>query len=52
MRLQRVGDAESPIEMQFIKWTTEGIVKSAGLGGLVFYDVKTYVSCQEYVGIL
>jgi len=49
MRLQRVGDAESPIEMQFIKWTTEGIVKSFCL---VFYDVRTYVSCQEYVGIL
>lgn len=27
MRLQRVRVAGSRIEMQFVKWTTEGIVK-------------------------
>ncbi len=30
MRLQRAGDAENPAEMQFIKWTAEGMVKGLG----------------------
>ncbi len=37
------------IEMQPVKWTTEGIGKGISR---VFYDVRTYVSCQEYVSIL
>lgn len=27
MRFQRAGDGGNPVEMQFIKWTTEGMVK-------------------------
>ena len=27
MSLQRAGDGENPVEIQFIKWTTEGMVK-------------------------
>lgn len=30
MRFQRVGDGENPVEMQFIKWTAEGMVKGCG----------------------
>ncbi|CDA88509.1 unknown [Clostridium sp. CAG:230] len=29
MRLKRVGDGENPVEMQFTKWTTEGMVKKS-----------------------
>lgn len=37
MRLQRVGAGGIPIEMQFIKWTAEGMVKGFFR---VFHDVR------------
>ena len=36
-------------EKQVIKWTAEGTVKC--YEGRVFCDVRTYVSCQGYIGI-
>jgi hypothetical protein len=38
MRLQRAGVAESPVEMQLVKWTAEGMVKGETR---VFHDVCT-----------
>ncbi len=49
MRLQRVGLGWNPIEMQFIKWTTEGSVKRDNLS---IPGREAYVSCREYVSIL
>ena len=44
MHLQRVWKAESQIEMQFVKWTTESVVKGFGL---VFYDVRHTLVAQD-----
>ena len=51
MRAQRVREGESRIERQFIKWTAEGTGKDI-FGYQVFCDVRAYVSCQGYDGIL
>ena len=50
MRAQRVREGESRAEMQVAKWTAEGTVK--GIFYLVHCDVRAYVSCQGYDGIL
>ena len=50
MRAQRVREGESRAEKQFTKWTAEGTVK--GIFYLVHCDVRAYVSCRGYVGIL
>ena len=54
MRAQRVREAESRIEMQVAKWTAEGAVKGRKtiIRRLSILRRRTYVSCQEYVGIL
>ena len=51
MRAQRVREGESRVERQFIKWTVEGTGKDT-FGYQVFCDVRAYVSCQGYDGIL
>lgn len=51
MRAQRVREGESRVERQFIKWTAEGTGKDT-FGYQVFCDVRAYVSCRGYVGIL
>lgn len=48
MRSQRVRDAEIRIEMQSVKWTTEGMVK-----GIAEYSMThACVSCRGYDCIL
>ena len=47
MRFQRAGDGGNPVEMQFIKWTTEGMVKgqesNTGYGdSITVLDVSEY----------
>jgi len=53
VRVQRVREAESRVEMQIVKWTAEGMVK--GVLHLVFHDVThtlvargMFVSRREY----
>ena len=48
MRAQRVRGGESRIEMQTVKWTTEGMGNGKRQ---VFHDVKVYVSYRRYAGI-
>ena len=49
MRAQRVRGGGSRIEMQDIKWTTEGAVK--GWSDPSILRRRAYVSCREYEGI-
>lgn len=48
-RAQRVRDAGIWIEKPFAKWTAEGACECNLLVGC---DVRAYVSCRGYVGIL
>ena len=56
MRLQRVREGESRMEMQSAKWAAEGTGKETydsimAYEFRVFCDVRAYVSCREYDGI-
>ena len=53
MHPQRVWDGESRTEKQIAKWTAEGAVKGrkTTIRRLSILRRRTYVSCQEYVGI-